>query len=194
MTSKATTLILNKMSDRQIRKRIEQLSAVAGKLRKTKPQSLARTFGSRGPTADQLARWKTESTNWSRLNRANSDEMKTATGISNERHQRRAANNATTKESSGKLDAEVRQALRVSEDDRLDDEIAYASAILSRLNDTQLDSALSGEVARRGRGDAELRQFALDQIHPDDLVTAIVRNDYSLSSVGLESVKRTKKT
>lgn len=82
----------------------------------------------------------------------------------------------------------------LAESARIDDLTTYVEAILGRLHGEELDSALAGEVRRAGRGDVAFRAAAVSNTHPDDLVAALVKNGYSLSSVGLESVKRGRTT
>jgi hypothetical protein len=99
-----------------------------------------------------------------------------------------------------KIDREIDQELQIGaepsssgligqkENARLDDLNRYIGAILSRLSGDELDLALAGEVARRGRGDAAFRDQAIQHTHPDDLVATLVRNGYHLAKVGLSSV------
>lgn len=76
-----------------------------------------------------------------------------------------------------------------AESKRQDQLTAYTSTILNRLSGDELERVLVGEVKRRGRTDSALRKAALDNVHPDDLVAALVKAGYSLKSFGIESIK-----
>lgn len=77
-----------------------------------------------------------------------------------------------------------------SESARLDELTSYNSSILNHLNGETLDKALAGLVKRHARTDAALRQAALDMVHPDDLVFALVRAGHTLASFGISGVTR----
>lgn len=75
-----------------------------------------------------------------------------------------------------------------TENVRLEILTVYNTAILARCHGSELDASLRGEVSRRGRSDSAFRQHALSFTHPDDLVTALARNGFSLASVGIEAI------
>lgn len=84
--------------------------------------------------------------------------------------------------SSGLIDA--------SESKRLDDLTAYNSTILNHIHGDELTAALLGEVKRYGKSDADLRAYALDNVHPDDLFAALVSKGYTLAKLGISQVQR----
>lgn len=77
-----------------------------------------------------------------------------------------------------------------AESDRLDDLTAYCSTLLNNLHGDDLDDALYGEIKRRGQGDKEFRQRALDNTHPDDLAAALARRGITLAKFGIAEVRR----
>jgi hypothetical protein len=75
-----------------------------------------------------------------------------------------------------------------TENTRLDQLTAYNSMILNSIHGDELDQVLNSLIRRRGMSDVEYRKQALCNVHPDDLVTALVHNGKSLASLGIESI------
>ena len=76
-----------------------------------------------------------------------------------------------------------------TESRRLDLVTAYTSTVLGHLDGDMLELALAGTVKRGIRSDAALRQHALEQTHPDDLLTTLITRGHNLASVGIESIQ-----
>lgn len=103
------------------------------------------------------------------------------------------------KKTAAQLDREIAAALTPSatspipsdsENARLDDLTAYTSTLLAHISGADLDALLTGLVKRHGRSDAQFRSWAIDNVHPDDLATALATRGYSLARVGIASIAR----
>lgn len=73
---------------------------------------------------------------------------------------------------------------------RLDDLTAYNAVLLACFSGNELDTVLGSEMKRYGRSDVAYRNHVLSNMHPDDLIVILVYKGYSLSSFGIESIKR----
>ena len=73
---------------------------------------------------------------------------------------------------------------------RLEDLTSYNDTILIHLHGDDLDLVLRGLLPRQGRGDYGYRMAALQSIHPDDLVEALVKHGMTLQRFGIESIRR----
>ena len=75
-----------------------------------------------------------------------------------------------------------------AENTRLDALTAYCATILAHLTREALDAALAGEAKRYGQTDASFRTRALENTHPDDLVSCLVSKGLTLAKFGIESI------
>lgn len=78
----------------------------------------------------------------------------------------------------------------IAEGRRLDDLTSYNDTILLHLHGDDLDLVLRRLLPRQGRGDYGYRMAALQSIHPDDLVEALVKHGMTLQRFGIESIRR----
>jgi len=77
-----------------------------------------------------------------------------------------------------------------TESERLDDINAVTSTIIAHISGEELDKALATVLYRRGRTDVQLRRAAMENVHPDDLLTALVQAGHTLARYGIASVSR----
>ena len=78
--------------------------------------------------------------------------------------------------------------ISAAENTRLDALTAYCATILAHLTGEALDAALVGEAKRYGQTDASFRTRALENTHPDDLVTCLATKGLTLAKFGIDSI------